>query len=157
MKVNWRNIILGNKARPRMLFVAWMVCLGRLPTKDRLSRHGVITDGRCVLCGDKESIDHLCFKCHDAEDVWNSFLDWMPIQMKHTNGKWNLDWFVQRTKGKSIASKRIKVTFAEALYSIWTVRNCMIFQGKTKDSLNMGDIKEKIRLGLDKYRMIFTS
>lgn len=49
-KVNWRGLLYGNRDRPRAMFILWLACQDRLPTKDRLHRFGIVTDGKCVFC-----------------------------------------------------------------------------------------------------------
>lgn len=59
--MNWRPILVRNLARPRANFIVWLVFLGILNTKDRLTNFGVETDNTCVFCGEQESLEHLFF------------------------------------------------------------------------------------------------
>ncbi|CAI8590213.1 unnamed protein product [Vicia faba] len=68
-KVSWRRLILGNLARPRAIFVVWMASLRRLPTKDRLNRFGIQTDGVCVYYGKQENFQHLSFECEFVKHI----------------------------------------------------------------------------------------
>lgn len=63
LPVAWRKVFYSNLAWPRAIFVSWMLFLGRLNTKERLSRFGVATYGLCCFCGGIENVDHLFFQC----------------------------------------------------------------------------------------------
>jgi hypothetical protein len=62
--VFWHKLVWHKKAVPRHAFILWLAVLGRLPTKDVLSKHGHSVGTTCVLCGqEEESLDHLFFSC----------------------------------------------------------------------------------------------
>ncbi|XP_016192633.1 uncharacterized protein LOC107633533 [Arachis ipaensis] len=64
-KAIWKGLV-----PPRVEVFTWFVLIGRVNTKDRLSRSGVIesSDNLCVLCGkDIESVYHLFVAC---EFLW---------------------------------------------------------------------------------------
>ncbi|CAK8565426.1 unnamed protein product [Lathyrus sativus] len=59
--VIWR--ISTNKARPRPVIFLWLAFHGKLATKDRIKRFGMLHDSICSLCKEKEeSIKHLFFQ-----------------------------------------------------------------------------------------------
>ncbi|XP_058785046.1 uncharacterized protein LOC131659953 [Vicia villosa] len=62
-KVEWRTILYHNHARPWAKFHTWMVLMGRIPTKNRIAKFGVITDMLCCFCNAEETIEHLYFTC----------------------------------------------------------------------------------------------
>lgn len=63
-KVPWAPIVWFKQGIPRWTFIMWLVCWGRLSTKDRLLSWGLMVDPLCVLCSNvNESHKHLFFYC----------------------------------------------------------------------------------------------
>jgi len=61
------------KAFPNVLITAWRVLLGRVPTRECLSKRGVtVNTTECALCQIKEeSCQHLFLECKHAVQVWD--------------------------------------------------------------------------------------
>lgn len=127
--VTWRKLVFSNGARPRALFHLWMVCMGRLYTKDRLARFGLVNDGLCVLCNRQESISHLFFECPVASNVWQGVLQWMQIVRKPENWECEMQWMIKVSRGKGPRCKVLKCAFAKASYMIWWMRNKILHGG----------------------------
>lgn len=67
-------------ARPRACICLWMLCLGRLATKGRLKRFGLIQETNCSLCHSvEEACNHFFFACLVAHDIWYKVLHWLDI------------------------------------------------------------------------------
>jgi hypothetical protein len=49
----------------------WQMAKGRLPFNAQISRRHDAFDGKCALCGQVESVDHIFFTCHLAVFAWN--------------------------------------------------------------------------------------
>ncbi|XP_058752813.1 uncharacterized protein LOC131626004 [Vicia villosa] len=126
-RVAWRSLMFNNHARPRAIFTLWMACQNRLPTKDRLSKIGILTDGLCVYCEQMETNQHLFFDCAETKKTWIQLLTWMKI--RHTPGDWTeeAEWICSQTKGKSGRAKLLKLAATEMVYATWNQRNKMIF------------------------------
>ncbi|KHN42750.1 hypothetical protein glysoja_030233, partial [Glycine soja] len=101
----------------------WQACHGRLPTKDRLLRFGMLGDKICCFCEGPESHDHLFFGCSVLGDVWKQVLEW--IQVKHHPQEWNeeLKWIIRHGKGKGHKASILKLAVTETVYGIWKYRN----------------------------------
>ncbi|XP_058768778.1 uncharacterized protein LOC131642556 [Vicia villosa] len=147
-RVPWRYLLQGNSARPRATIITWMACHGRLSTKDRLRRIGLITDHICSLCNvcDK-TLDHLLFECRFAKDVWKYVLQWIGIS--HEPQPWSLElgWITRMTTKKGWRFRILKIAIAETIYGVWQYRNDVIFRGNThrNTSIDIGDrIIEKL-------------
>lgn len=55
------------------MFLAWLVCLNRCPTRDRILQWGLQTDLLCLLCNTvPESITHILFDCSFSWRVWEA-------------------------------------------------------------------------------------
>jgi hypothetical protein len=85
--VVWRHNMYQNMARPRALFVFWLACHCRLPTKDRLQKFGVFVDQKCCFCHKEENINHLFFGCTELKSIWQKVLGW--LQVDHVPMEWN--------------------------------------------------------------------
>lgn len=55
----------------KVKFFIWKACHNRLPVGDSLKRRGIHIDETCKLYGEeKETVEHLFFKCRKAEMIW---------------------------------------------------------------------------------------
>lgn len=132
IKVPWRFLLHKNPARPRALFTTWMLCHGKLPTKDRLIRFGFITDPACSFCKiEAESICHLFFDCTVTNGIWCHILQWIEHHHKPLVWQNELNWVIEHAKRKGWRAKILNLAFAETVYGIWCCRNDII--------LGMGD------------------
>ncbi|KAL5146890.1 putative ribonuclease H protein [Glycine soja] len=123
----WKNLLYGNTARPRANFILWLACHGRLSTKDRLCKYGMIDDKSCCFCSEEESMNHLFFVCDNSKRVWMEVLQW--VQIRHDPSDWpnELHWLTHHTKGKGTRAAVLKMAIAETIYEIWNIRNNKIF------------------------------
>jgi len=84
------------KAFPNVLITAWRVLLGRLPTRECLSKRGVMVNTtECALCQSKEeTCQHLFIECKYAVRVWNLCFRWVGIwSAQHNNLRINFEGF----------------------------------------------------------------
>ncbi|XP_074265050.1 uncharacterized protein LOC141587466 [Silene latifolia] len=64
MKVPWAKFVWDSGALPKISFIGWLVMQGRLLTRERLKRMGIVMDDSCVLCANApETHTHLFFAC----------------------------------------------------------------------------------------------
>ncbi|CAK8576189.1 unnamed protein product [Lathyrus sativus] len=136
-RVPWRNLIRSNKSRPRAVFCLWKACHGKLATKDRLKRFGMIQDSQCSLCHtEKETMNHLFFCCQGTRHIWKKVLHWFNIV--HTPQPWDAEliWITNMTKGKGWKVDIFKMLVAETIHCIWWYRNNTTF-GKPVDIITV--------------------
>ncbi|XP_058725309.1 uncharacterized protein LOC131596605 [Vicia villosa] len=143
--VPWRNLIRGNLASPRAMFILWMTCQSRLHTKDRLVKFGTLTDGLCMFCGDVETCDHLFFDCRNTSPFWNQVLTWS--QNTHTPQAWKdeIQWITNHAKGKSNIAKLLRICIAEVINHVWIVRNNRVFNPTKMEQLKMQWVMDRIK------------
>ncbi|CAL1383108.1 unnamed protein product [Linum trigynum] len=68
--VDWVKLVWGKNYVPRNSFLAWMIMLDSVVTKQKLMTWGKQTDGLCVLCGIAvETREHLFFACAFSRQV----------------------------------------------------------------------------------------
>lgn len=59
--VQCRNIFYSNQARPRALFILWMICHERVNIKEGWDHLVLLQEGEWCFCQKEEGIDHMCF------------------------------------------------------------------------------------------------
>jgi hypothetical protein len=67
----------------KLQIFTWQLLKGRLPSSDHIHAWGGASDGKCVLCGKPEYVDHIFFQCHLAEFLWSGVramfrVNWNP-------------------------------------------------------------------------------
>ncbi|CAK8573597.1 unnamed protein product [Lathyrus sativus] len=127
-RVPWKNLIRSNKSRSREVFCLWKASHGKLATKDRLKRFGMIQDSRCSLCHtEEETMNHLFFCCQGTRHIWKKVLHWFNIV--HTPQPWDVEliWITNMTKGKGWKVDIFKMLVAESIHCIWGYRNSATF------------------------------
>ncbi|CAK8543759.1 unnamed protein product [Lathyrus sativus] len=136
-RVVWRNLIRSNKSRPRAVFCLWQACHGKLATKDRLKRFGMIKDNTCRLCHtEEETVNHLFFCCLGTRHIWKNVLQWFNIYHEPQPWEAELIWISNMTKGKGWKVDVLKMLVAETIHNIWGYRNSIIF-GNSVDNTTM--------------------
>ncbi|XP_058734158.1 uncharacterized protein LOC131605877 [Vicia villosa] len=116
--MNWRKMFYQNYARPRARFILWLTVLGRIPTKDRLARIGIHTDGKCIACDQPETVLHLFFDCNFTQQIWSKLLTWLgyPIQRRNWSNEWH--WIIEEAAKKGWKRCLLKMVVAETIYHV---------------------------------------
>ncbi|XP_058726066.1 uncharacterized protein LOC131597381 [Vicia villosa] len=127
VKPTWKHMMFGNFARPRSIFIFWLACNGRLATKERMKRFGLLPEDKCLFCPQQETISHLFFCCNRLRSIWEKVLHWANIA--HTPMDWDreLAWATRNCKGKSWRATLLKSAITETVYAVWKARNEMVF------------------------------
>lgn len=74
-KVEWKDLIYDNNAKPRSCFITWLACHGKLATKDRLFNFGMIDNKKCCFCSEEESKNHIFFAYQTTRSIWIEVLN----------------------------------------------------------------------------------
>ncbi|XP_019233163.1 PREDICTED: uncharacterized protein LOC109213791 [Nicotiana attenuata] len=132
-KVSWKRLICNNPGYPKWIFILQLAALGRLYTRDRLAKWGVMTELICPLCdNDDESIEHLFFKCNFSAALWGKMLTWMEINRGPMGWNQELAWTVMNANGKDTKAGIYRLTMTGYVYYLWKERNLRIFQKKSR-------------------------
>ncbi|XP_016192515.1 uncharacterized protein LOC107633393 [Arachis ipaensis] len=124
----WRGVVPS-----RIELFGWFVLVGRVNTKERLSRLGVIipSDNICVLCKKEiETVEHLFLLCDLTWQVWCSWLRrfgeaWaIPGTIRELFESWT-----GRHKKKQVQKKWL-IGFFTVIWNIWMECNARIFNHK---------------------------
>ncbi|XP_019263451.1 PREDICTED: uncharacterized protein LOC109241191 [Nicotiana attenuata] len=104
-KVQWRKLVCNNGGMPKWNFILYMALLGKLSTRDRLARWGVINETLCPMCKvEEESMEHLFFKCSFTAGIWSKILRWIGINRQPMEWSQEVDWACSNAKSRSANS-----------------------------------------------------
>ncbi|XP_058783276.1 uncharacterized protein LOC131657949 [Vicia villosa] len=138
---SWRKIMLQNFARPRACFILWLAILNRLPTKDRLRKINIQTDGLCSFCDQTENIEHLFFHYRFTSQIWMQIMAWIGYNRGCKSWEEEKQWLSTETAKKGWKRCLLRLAIAEVVYHVWQLRNEKIF-GRNQFT---GDIIMKIK------------
>ncbi|XP_058726253.1 uncharacterized protein LOC131597580 [Vicia villosa] len=142
--VEWRYLMYDNEARPRAVFTMWLACHGRLATKARLMKFGMLDNKDCMFCATEEDLNHLRFDCSVTRDIWRTVLRWQQLDHNPLDWEQELKWIVHNCKGKSWKQRLLKTAFAETIYACWIYRNAIVYNTHDRDKERYRNILREI-------------
>nr|XP_025662026.1 uncharacterized protein LOC112757684 [Arachis hypogaea] len=146
-KTIWKGL-----APPRVELFVWFVLVGKVNTKEPLSRLGVIDqdDKRCVLCNkEDELIHHLFLGCDFAWQVWSAWISafgrpWAFLELLKDHF---LSW-TDEPRRKEDRKQHLRC-FCAIIWHIWLERNRRLFQNEGK---GVEEIITMAALSCDEWR-----
>ncbi|XP_070007728.1 uncharacterized protein [Nicotiana sylvestris] len=118
-KVTWKNLMCGNAARPKAVFITWLQFQDRLLTATRLKSWGIQIDTSYQMCKLAEEFkDHLFVECEVSRRVWSKLIAWIqtdwPSMMTWGQQR---SWIEQRTRRQTKQAKilKLKVKTSDAI------------------------------------------
>uniref|UniRef100_A0A1J3EJP2 LINE-1 retrotransposable element ORF2 protein n=1 Tax=Noccaea caerulescens TaxID=107243 RepID=A0A1J3EJP2_NOCCA len=129
--VAWYKTIWFKEAIPRCSFIAWLVYLARLPTRDRLIRWGLNVQPGCVLCSNgSESHEHLFFECSFSSEIWSQIAGSLwpnpPTDLASVTTS-----ILSMQSSKAVVAK---LWLQILIYLLWRERNARIFSANPRSS-----------------------
>jgi hypothetical protein len=126
----------------KVLVFGWRFILDRLPTHLALNHRGIIlnsNDMSCVFCSlNVEDIGHLFLSCHFSVGIWIAISNWLgkgiPTGVDRCAHFLMFGDMVRLKKGGGRVSRLI---WLATTWSIWKLRNDVIFNGVTPDASNL--------------------
>jgi len=124
------------KAFPNVVITTWRVLLGRVPTRECLSRRWVILNTTiCALCQSKEeSCQHLFLECKYALCVWALCFRWIGILfVQHNDLMTHFESFhlIQSSNKQNLVWKGV---WAAIVWCLWEHRNSFVFNQGVVDA-----------------------
>ncbi|MFS7958257.1 putative reverse transcriptase zinc-binding domain-containing protein [Helianthus anomalus] len=123
----------------------WRAVLDRLPTRDALALRNIhIPFVACALCNSAtESMDHLLISCQYAHLVWTAVSLWVKIPLpRYLLSLVELMEYIDSYTSSQERKKAVYLIIAATCWTLWQIRNNLIFKGKTTNaSRAVGDIK----------------
>ncbi|XP_022019377.1 uncharacterized protein LOC110919414 [Helianthus annuus] len=131
--VHWVDFVWFSQCIPRHSFHMWLVIKNKLKTQDRMSIWDAGSETNlnlmcCPLCRyDKDSRDHLFFRCSFSSHVWNMVKD--LAYMANVDSSWSsvMAWSQMHASSKSAEAIVGKLVVAASPYFIWQERNSRLF------------------------------
>ncbi|KAJ9537397.1 hypothetical protein OSB04_030130 [Centaurea solstitialis] len=117
----------------------WRVSLNRLATRDNLLKRGVVlSSDECPFClTTAEGLEHLFVNCSTTKIVsahLKEWLAWWPDNISSVSDFWSV---VSSDTRNPISLQVYKVIIAAFLWTIWTNRNGVTFNGSLKKEKEM--------------------
>uniref|UniRef100_A0A803QPV1 Reverse transcriptase domain-containing protein n=1 Tax=Cannabis sativa TaxID=3483 RepID=A0A803QPV1_CANSA len=133
LKMHWSKEVWGKFNIPKCSFILWIAIQGRLRTRERLHRFGIINDSGCVLCNaQEETCDHLFFSCSFSQHCLQMIKDWLGWKVSTQTLSRLLRW-IERSKYSKFKKNTLSAVMASLVYLIWRARNDKIWNGKDED------------------------
>jgi len=123
------------KIPSKFLMFAWRLLWDRLPTKANLrARQVQISDLTCPFCRRvEETASHMFIHCIKTQPIWWETMNWINMQGPLP---WSItDHFMQFSslKEAGIRSRRWQWWWMAVTWSIWQLRNSIVFSNATFD------------------------
>ncbi|XP_057248228.1 uncharacterized protein LOC130590211 [Beta vulgaris subsp. vulgaris] len=147
MKVDWHHWVWNSYNVPKHSFIAWMLMLGKLKTRERLKAAGVVSDDRCVLCfAETETSNHVFFNCYRSKRVCEHIMLWMGIRMGNRETiytSWK-KWGRQcRSRNRQKAYYAVQTAM---VYHLWMYRNYAYWNNVVRNpEIIVKEIKQDIK------------
>ena len=98
----------------------WQLARNRLPTREQIQKKQGPSDGKCVLCGETESSNHIFFSCLLARFMWSGVrtmfsVSWNPSSFAEL-------WVLLMSLPPS-RRKMLWLFFAAQSWALWNIRN----------------------------------
>lgn len=150
----WKNV-----APPKVQFLGWLAILGRVKTGDLLHHLSILSDfndSLCHFCGEEpESVDHLFLQCGMVWEVWCEVLRWWSVEWVVPASIKSLFCWWRGWKFKKVKRVLWELSSLAVIWSVWKVRNEVIFKGVVPKWEVLGDtptIKFRLACWVKVYR-----
>jgi hypothetical protein len=132
---------------PRVHIFLWLLGHNKLMTRDNLKKRNLNKPECCVFCAEPESIHHLFFDCIVAKQIWmhiSSFFE-LPIGDSYES---IARFWISNKKHALLNS-----VCANVLWSLWKVRNDLIFNGQPW--MDTKQVWRRVLGSLRRWKLIF--
>ena len=139
---NLASTVWMNVAPPKVEFMTWLALLGKLNTKEMLVRKGILTpeENNCSFChSNPETLDHLLLSCAVSRNIWSSIAADIGVTIEEEQQCFRTfyDWWMTRNNSNKMRKKLCILSFFATTWSLWTMRNMIVFQNQVFDHLTL--------------------
>nr|XP_034889198.1 uncharacterized protein LOC118029425 [Populus alba] len=127
----WKGIV-----PPKVDIFCWMAIINRLNIRCMLVRRGILgsSESNCPIClVEVESVDHILLHCHKHWLIWSKIIKWWGLVWccpKSFSDMWS-QW--SSMVHGNFQRKAWLMVFFSVAWSLWLLRNDLIFQQKSPD------------------------
>lgn len=132
---------------PRINVFLWLVSYNKIMTRDNLIKRNMNKATGRVFCAEPESVQYLFFDCIVAQLIWKEFSSFFPMPIGFSVESITTSWVA----GKKLDS--LNTIVAAVLWSLWKLRNGIVFNGVVWLSLNQ--VWLLILRTLENWRLIY--
>ncbi|KAM6592906.1 hypothetical protein CsatA_000609 [Cannabis sativa] len=119
VRVHWDKIVWNRFNIPKHSFIAWLVMLGKLKTKERLMRFRVIEEDLCLLCKDSsETIEHMFYSCTFSTNCLFKIKEWLCWEVTAVSLKTICRW-LSKARCNGFKKKVYTAVVIALIYLIW--------------------------------------
>ncbi|XP_026459010.1 uncharacterized protein LOC113359627 [Papaver somniferum] len=148
-KIFWKSLVWFKSHVPRHSFISWLGFHGRLKTKDKMVKWGLMQSAPCSLCENGiETIEHIFHDCRFVVSIWTCLLLKMGY-VREVSSSWleEVKWCVNAFAGQGLVARIKKLILNCFMYHIWKERNTIIFTSKDNSTDQVGfAIMEEVRI-----------
>lgn len=108
----------GKEQIPKVSFEMWLMCKGRIITKDRLRSCGMdnLKSDCEIYSTGEETVQHLFFECDLTKVVWQKVRCKCLIYRRTYSWQEELNWMVAHCRTNSFADKIKRLAFSITIY-----------------------------------------
>ncbi|XVF83559.1 hypothetical protein PTKIN_Ptkin16aG0498800 [Pterospermum kingtungense] len=139
---SWK-LVWSGLAPPKVGAFCWQLLKGKIAVKDNLVSKNILQHSEtfCSFCGHPgESVNHLFFSCYGPWCIWSYWCRLWGIQWAAHKDAWSnfIEWhsLLPSSSGEIIW----KISFYAILWSIWILRNEVVFKNKQLDFIMLIDL-----------------
>lgn len=133
-KVPWCDVVWNEVRARKWSFRLWLAIRGRLTTRERMHKWGLVESDRCPFCGvDVETMAHLWWSCTFTSQVMDRVWSWVGVHTRKANLVEWMDWFVECNDRKRTIFKVKLLALHGIVYFVWKYRNDVVFKGIRPD------------------------
>lgn len=153
--VEWFHLVWFSNLIPKHSFILWLAIRRKLLTQDRRQLWQVGDDDSCPFCkGQKDSVDHLFFKCFFPREVLRFFFRKGVIIPEEMTWDQIISFAAARWKGKGLVAIVNKLVLGSLIYFIWQERNLRLFQSQHRSLAQViGLIHEAVRFKILNFKV----
>jgi hypothetical protein len=108
---------------PRVHFFLWLLSKNKILTRDNLEKRRKLDDTSYVFCSERETACHLFFGCVVAKRAWQVISQVLCIEVHVDYESVARLWLCNKKHDTA------NMVTSAVFWSIWKLRNAMIFQG----------------------------
>lgn len=125
LKHCWNSAALN-----KLQHFGWRLLHDKIPSKDQLFKHGILTDVtqlRCIFCPNDDTVMHLLGTCSFADNIRRNVYDWIGTLGEMRLEEFKSFFFKCEKVLNKLKQRVVSFIWLVSVWSIWLMRNIVIF------------------------------